>query len=201
MSICAPRYHMLARGRLPAPSGNLGEAIDRWNEGLRRRKRSIALELAESVLWPTFQEKIRAVVHEEEAAVRKVNINAMPRSVEERDGLIALLDQNLRDDIKAEREAAVRSHIGSTTSQTFTPMRKRGTGEHEQTPSSKRRKGIGYGGTGDANGRSLSLKQTKGRRGGGSEWAEANTFSSGKHNSAMKSQVKLITAGPKKYTR
>lgn len=211
VAICAPRYQMAACGRLPPPSGKLEEAIDQWNECLRHRKLGRAFGLAESVLWPAFQEKVRAAV-QEEAAACTVDITAMPRNEKQRDRLIARLGQILRDNIRANREKAAcsteeeeqatrRLPTGLTTNQAFTPAPKRTTRDHAQTVSSKKRKHSDRWDTGDANKGRLSSKQTKGSRSGGSELGAANAFSSGKHGSEIKSRVKFIAARPKRHSR
>ncbi|RYP49048.1 hypothetical protein DL769_011133 [Monosporascus sp. CRB-8-3] len=114
--ICGPRYRLMLSGELPAPETKLDKSIDAWNELLGSRRLENAFKMAESVLCPSFQEKIEATVDEtSEETIRKRNLAYIPRNLVEQQNLIALLGQRCKDSIRADREKII--HRAEQTTQ------------------------------------------------------------------------------------
>ncbi|KAK7752571.1 hypothetical protein SLS62_005539 [Diatrype stigma] len=108
VSICEPRYRMLHARKLAIPNNGLEKAIDKWNGLLKRRQLNHALEMAQTMLWPVFQEKIKAATERRiEEAIHRTNVAYIPRNLEEQQNLIARLGQICKDSIKADREKIV----------------------------------------------------------------------------------------------
>ena len=184
VSICGPRYQLAARGKLPAPSSELEEAIDQWNSALGRRRQDSALRAAASGLWPKPQEKAQGTARkafEDEALDQLGDISWVPRTLAQQKRLLSQLKQRCHDGGRANkkftrpvtREQTARiATTHSTFPQRTTSIRKRKTKGHEEGNARGRRiRGgvrdgvVGYEDTRKAGELALpSLKRRKGQR-------------------------------------